>query len=151
MAARLILFPEKVLCLTRFSKKAGPSRTAPPDLQTCVAVESARKKRDALIKQGETELEAARLKARNMAQEVQSNAYALLDEMRKLQKDEKLSATQKAQRAREIARKESDLLYGKTDVVHNVVKEFVYIDDICKSFISLLNRDGTSSSGEKLI
>ncbi len=93
-------------------------------------LESARKKRDALIKQGETELEAARLKARNMAQEVQSNAYALLDEMRKLQKDEKLSATQKAQRAREIARKESDLLYGKTDVVHNVVKEFVPLKSV---------------------
>ena len=93
-------------------------------------LESARKKRDALIKQGETELEAARLKAHNMAQEVQSNAYALLDEMRKLQKDEKLSATQKAQRAREIARKESDLLYGKTDVVHNVVKEFVPLKSV---------------------
>lgn len=93
-------------------------------------LDSARKKRDALIKQGETELEAARLKARNMAQEVQSNAYALLDEMRKLQKDEKLSATQKAQRAREIARKESDLLYGKTDVVHNVVKEFVPLKSV---------------------
>lgn len=32
----------------------------------------------------------------------------------------------------------------------NVVKEFVYIDDICKSFVSLLNQDGTYSSEEIL-
>ncbi len=93
-------------------------------------LESARKKRDDLIKQGEIELEAARLKARTMAQEVQNNAYALMDEMRKLQKDEKMAAAQKAQRAREIARKETDLLYGKTDVVHNVVKEFVPLKSV---------------------
>ena len=93
-------------------------------------LESARKKRDDLIKQGEIELEAARLKARTMAQEVQNNAYALMDEMRKLQKDEKMAAAQKAQRAREIARKESDLLYGKTDVVHNVVKEFTPLKSV---------------------
>nr|WP_317407879.1 endonuclease MutS2 [Fournierella massiliensis] len=88
-------------------------------------LESARKKYDALVKQGETELEAARLKARQMAQQVQDEAYRLTDELRKLQKDEKTSAAQRAARAREIARKETEGLYGKTDVVHNVVKEFV--------------------------
>ncbi len=93
-------------------------------------LESARKQRDALIKQGETELEAARLKARTMTQEVQSSAYALMDEMRKLQKDEKASAAQKAQRAREIARKDTEKLFGKTDVVHNVVKEFTPLTSV---------------------
>ena len=93
-------------------------------------LESARKKRDALIQQGETELEAARLKARTMTQQVQDNAYALMDEMRKLQKDEKLAASQKAQRAREIARKETDLLFNKTDVVHTVVKEFTPLKSV---------------------
>ena len=93
-------------------------------------LESARKQRDALIKQGETELEAARLKARTMTQGVQSSAYALMDEMRKLQKDEKASAAQKAQRAREIARKDTEKLFGKTDVVHNVVKEFTPLKSV---------------------
>ena len=93
-------------------------------------LESARKQRDALIKQGETELEAARLKARTMTQEVQSSAYALMDEMRKLQKGEKASAAQKAQRAREIARKDTEKLFGKTDVVHNVVKEFTPLKSV---------------------
>lgn len=93
-------------------------------------LESARKKYDALVKQGETELEAARLKARQMAQQVQDEAYRLTDELRKLQKDEKTSAAQRAARAREIARKETESLYGKTDLVHNVVKEFVPLKQV---------------------
>ena len=93
-------------------------------------LEAARKKYDALVKQGETELEAARLKARQMAQQVQDEAYRLTDELRKLQKDEKTSAAQRAARAREIARKETESLYGKTDVVHNVVKEFVPLKQV---------------------
>lgn len=93
-------------------------------------LESARKKYDALVKQGETELEAARLKARQMAQQVQDEAYRLTDELRKLQKDEKTSAAQRAARAREIARKETEGLYGKTDVVYNVVKEFVPLKQV---------------------
>ena len=93
-------------------------------------LESARKKYDALVKQGETELEAARLKARQMAQQVQDEAYRLTDELRKLQKDEKTSAAQRAARAREIAHKETESLYGKTDVVHNVVKEFVPLKQV---------------------
>ncbi len=93
-------------------------------------LESARKQRDALIKQGETELEAARLKACTMTQEVQQNAYALMDEMRRLQKDEKASAAQKAQRAREIARKDAEKLFGKTDVVHNVPREFTPLKSV---------------------
>ena len=93
-------------------------------------LESARKKYDALVKQGETELEAARLKARQMAQQEQHEAYRLTDELRKLQKDEKTSAAQRAARAREIARKETESLYGKTDVVHNVVKEFVPLKQV---------------------
>ncbi len=93
-------------------------------------LESARKKYDALIQQGETELEAARLKARQMTQQVQDEAYRLTDELRKLQKDEKASAAQRAARAREIARKETEGLFGKTDVVHNVVKEFVPLKQV---------------------
>ncbi len=65
------------------------------------------------IQQGENELEAARAKARTLAQEVESKAYALTDELRQIQKDERMSTQQKAQRAREIAKKESEkLLWG---------------------------------------
>ena len=94
------------------------------------ALEKAKKKCDALIKQGETELEAARLKARQMTQQVQDEAYALTDELRKLQKDQKQSAAQKAIRAREIARKDTERLFGATDVAHNVTREFVPLKEV---------------------
>lgn len=93
-------------------------------------LEKAKKKYDSLIKQGETELEAARLKARQMAQQVQDEAYALTDELRKLQRDEKQSAAQKAARAREIARKDTEKLFSATDVVHNTTKDFVPLKEV---------------------
>lgn len=93
-------------------------------------LESARKKRDALIAQGEQELEAARGKAREMAQQVQAEAYALTDELRRLQKDDKTAAAQRAARAREIARREAEKLYSKSDVVHRPVKEFVPLKSV---------------------
>ena len=83
-----------------------------------------------LIQQGENELEAARAKARALAQQVESQAYALTDELRQLQKDERLSTQQKAQRAREIAKKESEKLFMGTEVVHNPVKEFVPLKEV---------------------
>ena len=77
-------------------------------------LESAQKKRDALIEQGELELDAAREKARELVQKVERQAYDLTDELRKLQKDEKLSAQQRAIRAREIAKKETEKLLTGT-------------------------------------
>ena len=93
-------------------------------------LDAARQKRDELIQQGENELEAARAKARALAQEVESKAYALTDELRQLQKDERMSTQQKAQRAREIAKKESEKLFMGTEVVHNPVKEFVSLKEV---------------------
>ncbi len=93
-------------------------------------LDAARQKRDELIRQGENELEAARAKARALAQEVESKAYALTDELRQLRKDERMSTQQKAQRAREIAKKESEKLFMGTEVVHNPVKEFVPLKEV---------------------
>ena len=75
-------------------------------------------------------MEAARAKARTLAQQVETQAYALTDELRQLQKDERMSAQQKAQRAREIAKKETEKLFAGTEVVHNPVKEFVPLKDV---------------------
>ena len=61
---------------------------------------------------------------------MESKAYALTDELRQLQKDERLSTQQKAQRAREIAKKESEKLFIGTEVVHNPVKEFVPLKEV---------------------
>lgn len=78
-------------------------------------LEKARAQREELVRQGERELATARDKANDMAQQVQNSAYALMDELRRLEKDEKLAAGQRAQRAREIARKESEKLFTTSD------------------------------------
>ena len=48
----------------------------------------------------------------------------MLDELRKLEKDKTRAASQRAARAREIARKESEKLFLKSDVVHTVQREY---------------------------
>lgn len=93
-------------------------------------LESAQKRREELIRQGENELEAARSKARALAQQVEAEAYALTDELRRLQKDEQMTAQQRVQRAREIAKKETEKLFARTDVVHNPVREFVPLKEV---------------------
>lgn len=60
------------------------------------ALEQAEEKRAALIRQGEEELAAAREKAHGMVQDVQNTAYGLMDELRKLEKDKQLNASQRA-------------------------------------------------------
>lgn len=90
--------------------KASQAEAEQAKAQAANALESARKKREELIQQGETELEAARQKARKMVQEIQEEAYALTDELRKLQKNEKTAASQRAIRAREIARRDTEKL-----------------------------------------
>lgn len=93
-------------------------------------LESAKKKRDALIEQGEQELEAARLKARQLTQQVQDEAYALTDELRKLQKDQKTAASQRAIRAREIARRDAEKLFSKSESGPQRIKEFVPLKSV---------------------
>ena len=94
------------------------------------ALESAEKKRDELIKKGEQELEDARRRAHDLMQNVQNEAYALTDELRRIQKDEKTSAAQRAVRAREIARKDTETLLKKTDSKPKPTREFVPLKEV---------------------
>ena len=94
------------------------------------ALESAEKKRDELIKKGEQELEDARRRAHDLMQNVQNEAYALTDELRRIQKGEKTSAAQRAVRAREIARKDTETLLKKTDSKPKPAREFVPLKEV---------------------
>ena len=94
------------------------------------ALESAEKKRDELIKKGEQELEDARRRAHDLMQNVQNEAYALTDELRRIQKDEKTNAAQRAVRAREIARKDNETLLKKTDSTPKPAREFVPLKEV---------------------
>ena len=94
------------------------------------ALESAEKKRDELIKKGEQKLEDARRRAHDLMQNVQNEAYALTDELRRIQKDEKTNAAQRAVRAREIARKDTETLLKKTDSKPKPAREFVPLKEV---------------------
>ena len=94
------------------------------------ALVSAEKKRDELIKKGEQELEDARRRAHDLMQNVQNEAYALTDELRRIQKDEKTNAAQRAVRAREIARKDTETLLKKTDSKPKPAREFVPLKEV---------------------
>ena len=94
------------------------------------ALESAEKKRDELIKKGEQELEDARRRAHDLMQNVQNEAYALTDELRRIQKDEKTNVAQRAVRAREIARKDTETLLKKTDSKPKPAREFVPLKEV---------------------
>ena len=94
------------------------------------ALESAEKKRDELIKKGEQELEDARRRAHDLMQNVQNEAYALTDELRRIQKDEKTNAAQRSVRAREIARKDTETLLKKTDSKPKPAREFVPLKEV---------------------
>ena len=94
------------------------------------ALESAEKKRDALIAKGQQELEDARRQAHELMQNVQNEAYALTDELRKLQRDEKTAAAQRAVRAREIARRDTEALLSKTEAKPKPAKEYVPLKEV---------------------
>ena len=62
--------------------------------------------------------------------EVGRTAAAAADELRRIQKDEKTSAAQRAVRAREIARRDTETLLKKTDAKPQPVKEFVPLKEV---------------------
>jgi DNA mismatch repair protein MutS2 len=94
------------------------------------ALESAEKKRDELVRQGQLELDAARKKAGELVQNVQNEAYALTDELRRLQKEEKQSAAQRAVRAREIARHDTEKLLSRSGPVQDTAPVFVPLREV---------------------
>ena len=93
------------------------------------ALEKAEQQRDALIHQGEEALEAARKQARDLVQKVQNEAYALTDELRRLQKEEKASTAQRAIRAREIARKDTEKIMAGA-ASRQPVESYVPLKDV---------------------
>lgn len=78
-------------------------------------LEQAREKRDALIQQGEEELAAARRRAKALSDEVEDAAYGLIDEMKRLEKEERVANAKKARRAREIAKREAVAIAGRAE------------------------------------
>ncbi len=93
-------------------------------------LEEAKARRDALVKQGEEELAAARRQAKDLVDEVQNKAYGLMDEMKALQKDERAAAAQKARRAREIAKGGALSLVRHADMGEPELVAFVPVENV---------------------
>ena len=110
------------------------------------ALAKAAKERDALIAQGENELRAAREKAKAMTQKVEEEAYRLFDEMKALQKKEKISAQQKAQRARQIARSDAEKLYSSVKSGEVEAREFPPLKTVKVGDTVILTDLGTSAT-----
>ncbi len=95
-----------------------------------IELEKAEKQRNELIKQGENELAAAREKANKLTNDVQTNAFALMDELRKLEKADKQAASQRAIRAREIAKKETEKLFVYGEKAQEDLSNYIPINNV---------------------
>lgn len=100
--------------------------------ETTHQLESAQKQKELLIQQGEEELAIARRQAKVLVDEVQNKAYDLAEEIKRMERDKKTSNAQKAQRAREIAKKDTEQLMttAKKGEV-SVVKTYKALESVC--------------------
>ncbi len=78
-------------------------------------LKQARKQKEQLVRQGEKELEEARLKAKELSDQVQTEAYDLLDELKSIEKEKRDGNAKRTRRARQIARREASDLYDDED------------------------------------
>ncbi len=78
-------------------------------------MKQAEEKSEKILKEAQRQANAITEKAKNEAQKVQDEAYRLSDELKVLQKQENISAQQRLQKAREIARKDTAKLISAID------------------------------------
>lgn len=78
-------------------------------------MKQAEEKSAKIIKEAQAQADAITEKAKLSAQKVQDEAYRLTDELKALQKQENMSAQQRLQKAREIARKDTAKLISSVE------------------------------------
>ncbi len=78
-------------------------------------LENARNDASSIRAKAEKELENARDRAKQISADVAAGAYKLIDELRKLERDEEKSRKEKISRAKQIANNDSFKLYGSDD------------------------------------
>ena len=78
-------------------------------------MKQAEEKSAKILKDAQAQADAITEKARLSAQKVQDEAYRLSDELKELQKQENISAQQRLQKAREIARKDTQKLISSVE------------------------------------
>lgn len=86
-------------------------------------IRQAEEKSEKIIKKAQQEAELLTQRARQNAQKVQDEAYKLADELKVLQKQENVSAQQRLQKARDIARNQSQKLLSMVEDKEDAVAE----------------------------
>ena len=108
-------------------------------------MKQAQEKRDKLLQQAQKEAEMLTLKAKQNAQKVQDEAYKLSDELKQLQKQENVSAQQRLQKARDIARNQTSKLIASVEKDEEPLQNFTPLETVKKGdkvIIASLNKQG---------
>ncbi len=106
-------------------------------------MKQAEEKAEKLIKKAQQEADLLTRRARQNAQKVQDEAYKLSDELKVLQKQENVSAQQRLQKARDIARNQSQKLISMVEDKEEAVSDHPQLESVKKGdkvIIASLNK-----------
>ena len=110
---------------------------------SAVKMRQAEEKAEQLIKKAQQEADLVTRRARQNAQKVQDEAYKLSDELKVLQKQENVSAQQRLQKARDIARNQSQKLISMVEDKEEAVADHPQLESVKKGdkvIIASLNK-----------
>ncbi|MEG0091966.1 MAG: Smr/MutS family protein, partial [Oscillospiraceae bacterium] len=97
-----------------------------------IKIKQAEEKSEQIIKDAQERANLVTEKAKMNAQKVQDEAYSLSDELKSLQKQENISAAQRLQKAREIARKDTAKLIAMVDSDDSAPIAYPRVERVCK-------------------
>jgi len=110
---------------------------------SAVKMKQAEEKAEKLIRKAQQEADVLTRRARQNAQKVQDEAYKLSDELKILQKQENVSAQQRLQKARDIARNQSQKLISMVEDKEEPMAEHPQLESVKKGdkvIIASLNK-----------
>ena len=110
---------------------------------SAVKMKQAEEKAEKLIRKAQQEADVLTRRARQNAQKVQDEAYKLSDELKVLQKQENVSAQQRLQKARDIARNQSQKLISMVEDKEEPMAEHPQLESVKKGdkvIIASLNK-----------
>ncbi len=113
------------------------------------SMEKANKESEEILNRAKKEAEMLTFKAKEVAQRVQDEAYNLSDELKKLQKQENVSAQKRLQEARDIARNKTSKLLSNVQEDNQPLKEYPKLTSVKKGdkvIIASLNKEAVVQS-----
>ncbi len=109
-----------------------------------ISIKKANKESEEILNRAKKEAEMLTFKAKEVAQRVQDEAYNLSDELKKLQKQENVSAQKRLQEARDIARNKTSKLLSNVTEDKEPLKDYPKLESVKKGdkvIIASLNKE----------